>query len=154
MKAADFMLPDQIGKTHSLKDYVGSWLILYFYPKDDTPGCTKEACNFRDFREQFREKGIEIVGVSKDSVKSHQKFRDKYGLNFTLLSDPDHKVIEQYKSWGKKKFMGKEFEGTLRNTFLINPEGEIVKEYLGVDPAKHATEILNDFAQMTSNTVQ
>ena len=148
MIAPSFSLPDQDGNWHSLSDYIGKWLVLYFYPKDDTSGCTKEACNFRDNYKEFEEKGVEVVGISKDGITSHQKFASKYDLNFTLLSDPDHKVIEEYKSWGKKKFMGKEYSGTLRNTFLINPDGNVVKEYLGVDPAKHTQEILHDLDRL------
>jgi peroxiredoxin Q/BCP len=124
MKARDFQLPDQTGKTRSLADFAGKWVILYFYPKDDTPGCTKEACNFRD------------------SVDSHRKFADKYHLNFPILSDQSLEVIKDYGAWGQKKFMGKTFEGTLRNTYLINPRGEIHKVYEKVNPLLHAGEIL------------
>ena len=145
MKAPDFTLPDQDGKNHSLSDYNGKWLVVYFYPKDDTPGCTKEACSFRDGRQALLDKGIEVVGVSKDSVASHKKFVDKYNLNFTLLADPSLETIKAYKSFGLKKFMGREFEGTLRNTYLVNPDGEIVKTYEKVSPADHALEILKDF---------
>jgi thioredoxin-dependent peroxiredoxin len=147
--ASDFTLPDQNGQNHSLKDYAGKWLVLYFYPKDDTTGCTTEACSFRDEREVIEEFGhAEVVGVSKDSVKSHKKFEEKYNLNFTLLSDPEHKVIEAYDSWGPKKFAGREYEGTLRNTFIIDPDGTIAKEYLGVDPKKHAVTIIQDLQKL------
>ncbi len=143
--APDFSLPDQDGAIHALADYAGKWLVLYFYPKDDTPGCTTEACSFRDEREAIAQLGnAEVVGVSKDSVRSHKKFLDKYGLNFTLLSDPEHKVIEAYGSWQPKKFMGREYIGTMRNTFIINPEGMIAKEYIGVDPKTHAAQIIAD----------
>lgn len=143
--APDFSLPDQDNQVHSLADYAGKWLVLYFYPKDDTPGCTTEACNFRDAREVIAQLGnAEVVGVSKDTVKSHRKFLDKYHLNFTLLSDPEHRVIEAYDSWKPKRFMGRDYIGTQRNTFIINPEGQIVKEYIGVDPKSHAAEIIND----------
>ncbi|HSX14833.1 MAG TPA: thioredoxin-dependent thiol peroxidase [Candidatus Saccharimonadales bacterium] len=145
MKAPDFNLPDQDGKNHSLADYRGKWLVLYFYPKDDTPGCTKEACSFRDGRQALVEAGLEVAGVSKDTVASHKKFVDKYQLNFTLLADPELTTIKAYKSWGLKKFMGREFEGTLRNTYLINPKGEIVKTYEKVKPDQHAMQILEDF---------
>lgn len=129
----------------TLADYAGKWLVLYFYPKDDTPGCTAEACNFRDEREVIAEFGnAEVVGVSKDSVRSHKKFTDKYGLTFTLLSDPEHKVIEAYDSWKPKKFMGREYIGTERNTFIISPDGMIAKEYRGVDPKTHAAQIIAD----------
>lgn len=137
MKAADFTLPDQNGVMHSLKDYAGKWLVLYFYPEDDTPGCTAEACNFRDVREVIAELGnAEVVGISKDSVESHKKFVEKYGLNFTLLSDESHEVIKAYDSWGVMQ--------ANRNTFIIDPKGEIVKEYRGVEPKDHAAEIIND----------
>jgi peroxiredoxin Q/BCP len=143
MKAPDFELEDQDGKVHKLADYAGEWLVLYFYPKDDTPGCTAEACSFRDARADI-EKVAAVVGVSKDSVKSHKKFSEKYHLNFTLLSDPDHKVIEAYDSWKLKKMMGREYMGTNRDTFIIDPEGNIAKDYRGVDPKEHAEQIIND----------
>ena len=144
-QAPDFSLPDQDNALHSLAEYAGKWLVLYFYPKDDTPGCTTEACSFRDEREAIEDLGnAKVVGISKDSVASHKKFMDKYGLNFTLLSDPEHATIEAYGSWKPKKFMGREYIGTERNTFIINPEGAIVKEYLGVDPKTHAAQIIAD----------
>ncbi len=148
MKAADFTLSDQDGKEHSLKDYKGSWLVIYFYPKDDTPGCTKEACNFRDASSEFKKLGVEVVGISKDTVKSHKKFEKKYDLNFTLLADPEHKVIDAYGAWGRKKMMGREFDGTIRNTYIVNPEGDIVKSYEKVDPTTHSEEILKDLAEL------
>ena len=144
MQAPTFQLLDQHGVSHSLKEYSGKWLVLYFYPKDDTPGCTKEACNFRDGREEFVKRGVAIVGVSKDSVAAHKKFADKYHLDFTLLSDPTHTMIEAYGAWGKKKFMGREFTGIMRNTLIISPKGEIVKEYKNVNPITHSQEILKD----------
>lgn len=144
-KAPDFSLPDQNGQTHSLKDYAGRWLVLYFYPKDDTSGCTTEACSFRDERELIAELGgAEIVGISKDSVESHKKFADKYNLNFTILADPEHKVIEAYDSWKPRKLMGREFIGTHRNTFIIDPSGNIAKKYEGVNPKTHAGQIISD----------
>jgi len=144
-KAPDFSLTDQNGKLHSLADYSGKWLVLYFYPKDDTPGCTAEACSFRDERELIETLGgAEVVGISKDSVASHKKFAEKYNLNFSLLSDPDHKIIEAYKSWKPQKFMGREYLGTKRNTFIIDPAGNIAKKYEGVDPKAHAAEIIDD----------
>jgi peroxiredoxin Q/BCP len=147
--APDFSLQDQNGKTHELKDYSGKWLVLYFYPKDSTPGCTTEACNFRDERDVIAEYGgAEVIGISKDSVASHKKFTEKHSLNFTLLSDETHKVIEAYGAWGKKKFMGREFEGIFRNTYIIDPKGNIVKEYLGVNPKNHAVEIINDLKEL------
>ena len=144
-KAPDFELADQDGKMHSLKDYQGKWLVVYFYPKDDTPGCTTEACNFRDERDAIAEYGnATVIGISKDSVASHKKFTEKHKLNFTLLSDEDHRVIEAFGAWGPKKFMGKEYVGISRNTYLVDPRGNIVKEYLGVNPKKHAVEIIED----------
>ena len=148
-QAPDFRLPDQNGTEHSLADYAGKWLVLYFYPKDDTPGCTTEACSFRDEREAIAELGnAEVVGVSKDSVASHKKFMDKYHLNFTLLSDPEHTVIEAYDSWKPLKFMGREYMGTQRNTFIISPEGMVVKEYIGVSPKDHAAQIIKDLTSL------
>lgn len=144
-QAPDFTLQDQEGLTRSLKDYAGKWLVLYFYPKDDTPGCTTEACSFRDERKAIADLGhAEVVGISKDSVASHKKFAEKYKLNFTILSDPEHKAIEAYDSWKPKKFMGREYMGTERNTFIISPDGKIAKEYLGVNPKEHAVEIIKD----------
>ncbi len=143
--APNFSLQDQDGNTRSLADYTGKWLVLYFYPKDDTPGCTTEACNFRDERDAIAEFGkAEVVGVSKDTVRSHKKFAEKYGLNFTLLSDTEHKTAETYDSWQLKKMMGREYMGMMRNTFIISPDGLIVKEYIGVDPKSHAAQIIAD----------
>ncbi|OGC45373.1 hypothetical protein A2V49_00760 [candidate division WWE3 bacterium RBG_19FT_COMBO_34_6] len=147
-KALDFSLPDQDGKIHKLSDYIGSWVLLYFYPKDDTPGCTVEACSFRDNFPDFKKLNITILGVSKDSVVSHQKFMQKYKLPFTLLSDNDAAVNKLYDVWKPKKFMGKEFLGTLRTSFLIDPEGEIVKIYEKVKPKIHATQVLDDLKLM------
>lgn len=144
MKAPDFSLPDQDGKMHSLADYRGKWLVVYFYPKDDTPGCTKEACSFRDNLEEFRKRGVSIVGISKDSVESHKKFSEKFHLTFPILADPERKIIEAYGAWGKKQAMGREYMGTLRNTYLVSSDGEIVKTYEKVDPAAHVGEILED----------
>jgi peroxiredoxin Q/BCP len=147
--APDFSLLDQNNETKKLSDYAGKWLVIYFYPKDSTPGCTTEACKFRDERDSIAELGnAEIIGISKDSVESHKKFAEKHHLNFTLLSDPEHKTIEAYKSWGLRKFMGKEYYGTFRNTFIVNPEGQVVKEYIGVDPQKHAVELINDLKKL------
>lgn len=146
MKSApSFSLPDQAGTTRSLADYAGQWLIVYFYPKDDTPGCTAEACSLRDGNAELEQRGIKIVGISKDSVDSHAKFAEKYHLTFPLLSDPEHTTIEAYGAWGPKKFMGKEFLGIHRITFLVDPKGQIVKEYPKVAPKDHADEILRDF---------
>ena len=147
--APNFKLSDQNGVTHELTDYSGKWLVLYFYPKDDTPGCTTEACNFRDERDAIAEFGnATVIGISKDSVASHKKFAEKHNINFTLLSDEKHEVIEAYGAWGPKKFMGKEYLGINRNTYIIDPRGNIVKEYLGVDPKKHAVEIIKDLKDL------
>lgn len=148
MKAADFSLPDQENKVHTLGDYAGQWLVVYFYPKDDTPGCTTEACSFRDEYEYLQEQGLHLVGISKDSVASHAKFAAKYKLKFPLLSDPTGEVIKAYGSWGPKKFMGREYEGILRQTFLINPKGEIAKTYPKVTPKEHAVQLLRDFESL------
>lgn len=141
MKAPDFALPDQNGKIHKLSDYAGKWLVLYFYPKDDTPGCTKEACGFISFP------NAAVIGISKDSVKSHTKFSEKYHLNFPILSDESLETIKAYGAWGKKKLYGREYDGILRNTYLINPKGEIVKTYEKVKPELHRAEILKDLQQ-------
>lgn len=151
-QAFDFSLPDQNGDTRSLKDYAGKWLVLYFYPKDDTPGCTAEACSFRDEREAIGEFGhAEVVGISKDSVRSHKKFAEKHGLTFTLLSDPEHKTIEAYGSWQPKKFMGREYLGTNRDTFIISPDGLVAKEYRGVDPKTHAAQIIAELKTLQAS---
>lgn len=144
MKAPDFSLPDQKGIIHKLQDYRGSWLLVYFYPKDDTPGCTKEACSFRDNSGTLEEHGIKVVGISADTVDSHKQFSDKYSLPFPLLSDPDTTVIKAYEAWEKKKFMGKEHMGVIRISYLINPDGEITKKYPEVKPENHAEEIISD----------
>jgi peroxiredoxin Q/BCP len=146
-QAQDFTLPDQNGKTHSLSDFKGKWVVLYFYPKDQTPGCTVEACSFRDANEALLAKDAVVLGVSVDSVKSHAEFIKAYKLPFLLLSDPDKKVIDAYGAWGKKMFGT---EGILRQTFLISPDGLIVKKYARVTPAEHATQILNDLAALQS----
>jgi peroxiredoxin Q/BCP len=151
MEAKDFSLPDQNGKIHKLSDYRGHWVILYFYPKDDTPGCTKEACNFRDSIDKYQKLGAAILGISKDSEASHKKFAEKYHLNFPILSNEAKDVIKEYKSWGIKKFMGREFEGTIRNTYLINPKGEIVRFYEKVNPLSHSEQILEDLHLQSNN---
>lgn len=142
--ALDFSLLDQDSHPHSLSMYKGKWLLLYFYPKDDTPGCTKEACNFRDSFHELQRLGVSILGISKDSVESHKKFSTKYNLNFPLLSDLNHEIIEKYDSWGEKKFMGRVFLGIIRSSYLINPDGKIVKVYPKVNPTIHADEIISD----------
>lgn len=143
-KAPDFRLSDQNGITHSLSDCRGKWALLYFYPKDDTPGCTAEACAIRDNFPQFGELDAEIFGVSVDSEQSHKKFAEKYHLPFPLLADPAKELVEKYGVWGEKKFMGHHYEGINRTSFLIDPRGIIVKIYEKVKPAGHAEEVLKD----------
>ncbi|UZX15238.1 thioredoxin-dependent thiol peroxidase [Thermus sp. PS18] len=139
--APDFALPDQEGRIHRLADYRGKWVVLYFYPKDDTPGCTKEACGFRDRMGDLQDLGAVVLGVSADDVQSHKRFAEKYGLNFPLLADPEREVILAYGAWGKKNLYGKEYEGVLRQTFLIDPEGRIAKVWRKVSPEGHAEEV-------------
>jgi len=143
MKAFDFSLQNQDDRTVKLFDYRGRRLVLYFYPKDDTPGCTTEACSFRDFSDQFKAKNVAVLGISKDSPASHRKFIEKYHLNFDLLSDPTAEAIKAYGAWGAKKFLGKTFEGILRTTFVIGPDGNIEKTYPNVTPNDHVQEILS-----------
>lgn len=126
-----------------LKPYAKHWLLLYFYPKDNTPGCTKEACAFRDHYQELNKK-LTVVGVSKDSQKSHDAFAQKHNLPFPLIADPEGHIINAYQAWGKKKFMGREYNGILRTSYLISPQGKIVKTYPNVKPADHAAEILKD----------
>lgn len=142
--APDFTLPDETGTPRQLSSYRGKPVILYFYPKDDTPGCTKEACNFRDDYSAYDKAGVTILGVSPDSPASHVKFKEKYQLPFTLLSDQDHQVSKMYDVWGPKEMYGKTYEGILRTTFLIDPNGEITKVFEKVKPAEHSAEILAD----------
>jgi thioredoxin-dependent peroxiredoxin len=142
--APDFKLLDDTNSPRSLADYRGKNIVLYFYPKDDTPGCTKEACNFRDDYSAFDAAGVVILGVSPDSVESHVKFKKKFQLQFPLLADEGHKVCDLYGVWGPKKFMGKEYEGVLRTTFLIDAEGSIKKVYEDVRPAEHSRKLLDD----------
>lgn len=143
--APDFSLPDATGNLHTLADYAGKWVVLYFYPKDDTPGCTIEACSLRDARDDIATLGAEIIGVSKDDASSHDKFKEKYTLNFTLLSDPEKTVINDYGAWGKKQF-GQ--EGVLRKTFIINPNGQVVKVYGRVTPLGHGDQIVDELQKL------
>jgi peroxiredoxin Q/BCP len=142
--APDFSLPDQFGKIHSLKDYRGQWIILYFYPKDHTPGCTTEACNFRDDFPQFQSLNALIFGVSKDSVKRHSSFAQKFNLPFLLLSDESGEVCEKYEVWQEKSMYGKKYMGIVRSTYLIDPEGKISRVYPKVKVKEHAAELLED----------
>jgi peroxiredoxin Q/BCP len=141
-KAPDFELPADDGSTVKLSDFKGKKVVLYFYPRDNTPGCNKEACSFRDANSRIMEKGAVVVGVSADDVKSHQKFRLQFGLPFYLLSDEKHQVLEAYAAWGKKNFMGKITMGILRSTFIIDENGMIMKSFPKVNPEGHAEEIL------------
>lgn len=149
MTAPSFSLPDQTGTFRSLTDYAGKWLIVYFYPKDDTPGCTTEACSFRDEYDYLQEKGLNVIGISKDSVDSHAKFAAKFELHFPLLSDPDLETIKAYNAWGERSMYGKKYMGILRKTVLIDPSGEIVHEYPKVTPKGHAVQILKDFEKLS-----
>lgn len=144
--APDFELMDDANTLRKLSDYRGRNVVLYFYPKDDTPGCTKEACNFRDDYSAYEKAGVVILGVSPDSVASHVKFKNKFQLQFPLLADEEHKVCDLYQVWGPKKFMGKEYEGVLRTTFLIDANGMIKKVYENVRPAEHSTQLLEDLS--------
>jgi thioredoxin-dependent peroxiredoxin len=150
MKAPNFSLLDQNNNTHTLTQYAGKWVIVYFYPKDATPGCTKEACSFRDGREVLEATGAVVLGISKDSVASHKKFAEAHKLNFTLLSDTSTETIQAFGAWGKKKFIGREYEGILRNTYLINTSGDIAKTYEGVNPLTHVGELLKDLKQLSN----
>jgi thioredoxin-dependent peroxiredoxin len=142
-----FSLPDQNGKLYSNTDFRGQWVVLYAYPKDDTPGCTTEACGFRDEFLTFAHQGITVVGISQDGVASHKKFAEKFHLQFPLLADTECVLLKALGAWGEKKFMGKVYDGILRNTYVINPDGEIVAEYKGITPAGHAKMLLADVAK-------
>ena len=140
--APDFRLTDTDGNTVTLSGLRGKKVVLYFYPKDDTPGCTKEACNFTSHRRKFEKKNVVILGVSPDDQKSHQKFTQKYDLSFPLLSDPDHKVAQSYGAWGKKKLYGREYDGILRSTFIIDEHGKIAHVFEKVKVDAHAEDVL------------
>lgn len=142
IKAPGFELPDESGVIRKLSDFIGEPVVLYFYPKDDTPGCTTEACNFRDDYAQYQQAGVVILGVSPDNSARHNKFILKYQLPFTLLADVDHQVCELYGVWGRKKFMGREYDGVFRTTFLIDAQGIIVRVFENVSPANHSAEVL------------
>ncbi|HLC51066.1 MAG TPA: thioredoxin-dependent thiol peroxidase [archaeon] len=149
-RAPDFSLKDQKGKLHKLFDYKGQWVLVYFYPKDDTPGCTKEACSIRYNFPAFKKAKLNVLGISVDSVESHEKFAKKYSLPFTLLSDKNKTAVKKYGVWGKKKFLGVKYEGTNRTSFLIDPKGKIAKTYEKVKPAEHAKEVLEDIASLAN----
>lgn len=146
--APDFEALDQEGKQHRLSDYGGKWVVLYFYPRDNTAGCTKEACNFRDSWRDLAKMGVVVLGVSKDSVKSHKNFAQKYSLNFPILSDEDKKIVRSYKVLKKKKFMGREYVGVARMTYLVNPGGKIAKIYKKVNPLTHVSQIIRDLEEL------
>ncbi len=146
--APDFKAPDQNGEEHKLSDYRGKWVLIYFYPKDDTPGCTKEACSIRDTWPEFRKLNIKVFGVSIQDEKSHKKFQEKYDLPFTLLADPEKKIVKKYGVWAEKSLYGRKYMGTLRNSFLINPEGKILKIYEKVNPVSHVSEVLEDLKKL------
>jgi len=140
--APEVSLPDETGAIHRLADQRGRWTILYFYPKDDTPGCTTEACQFRDLDEDYAATDADVWGVSKDSVASHRRFREKFGLPFTLLSDPERRTIEAYGAWREKSMLGKTYMGIARSSFLIDPDGRVVRAWPQVKADGHAAEVL------------
>jgi peroxiredoxin Q/BCP len=140
--APEFELESDSGETVRLSDLRGRPVVLYFYPKDDTPGCTTEACEFRDAYDVFRDRGAEVLGVSPDDVTSHEKFKSKYELPFTLLADPNHEVAEKYGVWGERKFAGKSYMGITRSTFIIDREGRVASAMFGIKPAGHAAKVL------------
>ncbi len=149
-KAPNFALADETNNIRQLSDYLGKSVVLYFYPKDDTPGCTKEACSFRDDYSAYEKAGVVILGVSPDSPKSHTRFKTKYNLPFTLLADEDHQVCEVYGVWGRKKLIGREYDGVFRTTFLIDPDGQILKIFENVRPAEHSAEILASLGESSA----
>tara|TARA_B100001175_G_scaffold281908_1_gene260609 strand:+ start:322 stop:792 length:471 start_codon:yes stop_codon:yes gene_type:complete len=142
-KAPTFVATSTTNNNYSLKDSIGKYVVLYFYPKDDTPGCTIETNDFNKLLSNFKKLDCEVYGVSKDNLKSHDKFRDKYKIKFDLLSDEDLKILKKYKVWGKKKFMGREFMGIIRTTYLINKKGKVVKVWNNVKVKDHAKEVLD-----------
>jgi peroxiredoxin Q/BCP len=144
--APDFELETDDGATVKLSDLRGKPVVLYFYPKDDTPGCTTEACEFRDAYDVFRDRGIEVLGVSPDDAASHEKFKTKYDLPFTLLADPDHAVAEKYGVWGERSFAGKNYMGINRSTFIIDRDGNIAHAMMGIKPAGHAARVLESMS--------
>ncbi|MBI3956529.1 MAG: thioredoxin-dependent thiol peroxidase [Candidatus Kerfeldbacteria bacterium] len=147
-KAPAFSLPDQHSKLHTLTGYRGQWVLLYFYPKDMTPGCTVEACTIRDMYADFKKQRCVVLGVSTDPVARHKKFADKEELPFTLLADETKKAVKAYGVWGEKKFLGKTYLGTRRTSFLIDPNGTVAKVYEKVKPALHAREVLDDLSEL------
>ena len=148
-KAPNFNLPSTATKKYSLKDSMGKYLVLYFYPKDDTPGCTIETNEFNKLLSKFRKLECEVYGISKDSLRSHDKFKKKYKIKFDLLADEELKVLKKYKVWKKKKFMGREFMGVIRTTYLIDKKGRIIKVWNNVKAKDHAKEVLESLQQIT-----
>ncbi|MEQ1561716.1 MAG: thioredoxin-dependent thiol peroxidase [Nitrospira sp.] len=146
--APDFKALDQDGKSHKLSEYRGQWVLIYFYPKDDTTGCTKEACSIRDAWPDFKKLKVKVFGVSIQDEKSHKKFAEKYDLPFTLLVDEEKKIVSKYGVWGEKSMYGRKYMGTLRSSFLIDPKGKIAKIYEKVNPEKHAKDILDDLKKL------
>lgn len=144
--APDFELESESGERVRLSSLRGKSVVLYFYPKDDTPGCTTEACEFRDAYDVFRDRNAEVLGVSPDDVSSHQKFKTKHELPFTLLADPDHEVAEKYGVWGEKNFAGRKYLGIKRSTFVIDPEGKVARALIGIKPAGHAAQVLDSLS--------
>ena len=147
-KAPIFKLPSTNKKDYSLKNSLGNYVIIYFYPKDDTPGCTLETNDFNKLLPKFKKLNCEILGISRDNLKSHDKFRDKYKIKFDLLADEEIKVLKKYKVWGKKKFMGRDFMGTIRSTYLIGKKGEIIKVWENVKVKDHAKEVLETLGNL------
>ncbi len=146
--APDFCLPDYNGEKHCLKDYRGKWVVLYFYPKDNTSGCTTEAKEFTAMKEEFENLNAVIIGISKDSPKSHAKFIEKHELGILLLSDENHEIHEKYGAWGKKKNYGREYYGTIRSTFIIDPNGKIIKEWKNVRVKGHVEKVLEELKEV------
>ena len=149
MRASNFTLPSTNKKNFTLNENLGKYVVLYFYPKDDTPGCTIETNDFNKLLPKFKKLDCEVFGVSKDSIKSHDKFRDKYKIKFDLLADEEFKVLKKYKVWGKKKFMGREFIGIIRSTFLIDKKGKILKTWNDVKAKDHAKEVLETLKNLS-----
>lgn len=147
-KAPAFSLPDQNGKTHKLSDYLGQYVLLYFYPKDDTPGCTLEACSMRDMLPNFKKLKCKVFGISVDSVASHKDFAKKHKLTFTLLADEKKKVVEKYGAWQERSMYGKKFMGTARVSYLIDPQGKVARVYEKVKPETHSDQVLADLAEL------
>lgn len=149
--APDFTLPDETGQKHKLSDYRGKTVVLYFYPKDDTPGCTKEACNFRDDYLKYKAMGAEILGVSPDDEKSHTKFKTKYSLPYPLLADVGHEVCDLYGVWGEKNMYGRKYFGVVRSTFIIDPEGKIAETFDKVKVPEHSVNVLATLDTLAAN---